>query len=165
MSRLSKAVKEEIAKEILKGFKLKTPEEFVEEIEAIAMSVMTKEERDILEKLREYKSVFGFTFHELNLYNMSRYLSGYRIVVPIRLCRHDSEFHAAASEICDVALETYKDRQKLIDMVTSCTTIKSLRRNLPQFSEQIDAVLSRMTADVPATTFDTTFLDKYKETK
>lgn len=165
MSRLTRAIKEEIAKEILKGFKLKTPEEFAKQIEAIAMSKMTQEERDILEKLREYKSVFGFTFHELNLYNMSRYLSGYRIVVPIRLCKHDSEFHAATSEICDAALETYKDKQKLIDMVNACTTIKSLRRNLPQFSEQIDAVLSRMTADVPAVTFDTTFLDKYKEAK
>lgn len=36
MSRLTRAIKEEIAKEILKGFKLKTPEEFVKEIEAIA---------------------------------------------------------------------------------------------------------------------------------
>ena len=162
MSRLSKAIKEEIAKEILKSFKLKTPEEFVKEIEAIAMSMMTQEERDILEKLREYKSVFGFTLYELNLYNMSRYLSGYRIVVPARMYKHDSEFHAATSEVCDAALETYKDKQKLIDMVNACATIKSLRRNLPQFSEQIDRVLSRMTADVPATTFDTTFLDKYK---
>lgn len=163
MSRLSRAVKEEIAKEILKSFKFKTPKEFVEEIEAIAISKMTQEERDILEKLREYKSVFGFTFHELNLYNMSRYLSGYRIVVPIRMCEHDSEFHAATSEICDDALETYKDKQKLIDMVNACTTIRSLRRNLPQFSEQIDRVLGRMTADVPAVAFDTTFLDRYKK--
>lgn len=163
MSRLTRAIKEEIAKEILKGFKLKTPEEFAKEIETIAINMMTQEERDILEKLREYKSVFGFTLHELNLYNMSRYLSGYRIVVPARMYKHDSEFNAATSEICDAALETYKDKQKLIDMVTSCTTIKSLRRNLPQFSAQIDAVLSRMTADVPAVTFDTTFLDKYKE--
>ena len=163
MSRLSKAVKEEVAKEILKSFKLKTPEEFVKEIEAIAMSKMTQEERNILANLREYKSVFGFTFHELNLYNMSRYLSGYRIVVPIRLYKHDSEFHAAASEICDAAFETYKDKQKLIDMVNACTTIKSMRRNLPQFREQIDAVLSRMTADVPAVAFDTAFLDKYKK--
>ena len=35
MSRLTRAIKEEIAKEILKGFKLKTPEEFAKEIEAI----------------------------------------------------------------------------------------------------------------------------------
>lgn len=165
MSRLSRAIKEEIAKEILKGFKLKTPEEFVKEIEAIALSMMTQEERDILEKLREYKSVFGFTLHELNLYNMSRYLSGYGIVVPARMYKHDSEFHAATSEVCDAALETYKDKQKLIDMVNACATIKSLRKNLPQFVKQIDAVLSRMTADVPAVTFDTSFLDKYKETK
>lgn len=163
MSRLTRAIKEEIAKEILKSFKLKTPEEFAKEIETIAINMMIQEERDILGKLREYKSVFGFTLHELNLYNMSRYLSGYRIVVPARMFEYDSEFHAAISEICDAALETYKDRQKLIDMVTSCTTIKSLRRNLPQFSEQIDSVLSRMTANVPATAFDTTFLDKYKE--
>lgn len=162
MSRLSKAVKEEIAKEILKSFKLKTPEEFVKEIEAIAMSMMTQEERSILANLREYKNVFGFTLHELNLYNMSRYLSGYRIVVPARMFEYDSEFHAAASEVCDAALETYKDKQKLIDMVNACTTIKNMRRNLPQFSKQIDAVLSRMTADVPAVTFDTSFLDKYK---
>lgn len=162
MSRLSKAIKEEIAKEILKSFKFKTPEEFVKEIEAIAMSKMTQEERDILEKLREYKSVFGFTFYELNLYNMSRYLSGYRIVVPARMFKYDSEFHAATSEVCDAALETYNDKQKLIDMVNACTTIKNMRRNLPQFGKQIDAVLSRMTADVPAVTFDTSFLDKYK---
>lgn len=165
MSRLSRAIKEEIAKEILKSFKLKTPQEFVKEIEAIAISMMTQEERDILGKLREYKSVFGFTLHELNLYNMSRYLSGYRIVVPARMFKYDSEFHAATSEICDAALETYKDKQKLIDIVNACTTIKNMRRNLPQFSEQIDSVLSRMTADVPAVTFDTSFLDKYKETK
>ena len=79
MSRLTRAVKEEIAKEILKGFKLKTPEEFAKEIETIAMSMMTQEERDILAELREYKRVFSFTFYELNLYNMSRYLSGYRL--------------------------------------------------------------------------------------
>lgn len=163
MSRLSKAVKEEIAKEILKSFKFKTPEEFMKEIEAIAMSMMTQEERDILANLHEYKSVFSFHFHELNLYNMSHYLSGYRIVVPRRMHRHDSEFHAATSEICDAALETYKDRQKLIDMVNSCTTVKNMKCKLPQFSEQIDAVLGRMTADVPAVTFDTTFLDKYKK--
>lgn len=163
MSRLSKAIKEEIAREILKSFKLKTPEEFAKEIEIIAINMMTQEERDILEKLREYKSVFGFTLHELNLYNMSRYLSGYRIVVPARMYKHDSEFHAAISEVCDAALETYKDKQKLIDMVNACTTIKNMHRNLPQFSEQINAVLSRMTADVPAVTFDTTFLDKYKK--
>lgn len=165
MSRLSKTIKEEIAKEILKGFKLKTPEEFAKEIEAIAMSKMTQEERDILEKLREYKSVFHFDFREFNLYNVSRYLSGYRIVVPYHMIKHESEFCRAISEIGDAALETYKDKQKLIDMVNACMTIKSLRRNLPQFSEQIDAVLSRMTADVPATTFDTSFLDKYKEAK
>jgi hypothetical protein len=163
MSRLTRAVKEEIAKEILKGFKLKTPEEFAKEIETIAVAMMTQEERNILGKLREYKSVFGFTLHELNLYNMSRYLSGYRIVVPARMYKHDSEFHAATSEICDAALETYKDKQKLIDMVNACTTIKSLRRNLPQFSEQIDSVLSRMMTNVSATTFDTSFLDKYKK--
>lgn len=163
MSRLTKAIKEEIVKEILKGFKLKTPEEFAKEIETIAINMMTQEERDILEKLREYKSVFGFTLHELNLYNMSRYLSGYRIVIPARMYKHDSEFYAATSEVCDAVLETYKDKQKLIDMVNACTTIKNMRRNLPQFSAQIDAVLSRMTADVPAVTFDTTFLDKYKK--
>ena len=165
MSRLTKAIKEEIAREILKGFKFKTPEEFVKEIEAIAMAMMTQEERDILANIREYKSVFSFSLHELNLYSMSHYLSGYRIVVPRRMHRHDSEFHAAVSEICDESLETYKDKQKLIDMVNACTTIKSLHRNLPQFSEQIDRVLTRMTANVPATTFDTTFLDKYKEAK
>lgn len=163
MSRLSKAIKEEIAKEILKGFKLKTPEEFVKEIEAIAMSIMTKEERDILEKLREYKSVFHFDFREFNLYNVSRYLSGYRIVVPYHMFKRESEFCRAISEIGDAALETYKDKQKLIDMVNACTTVKNMKCKLPQFSGQIDAVLSRMTADVPATTFDTTFLDKYKK--
>ena len=165
MSRLTRAIKEEIAKEILKGFKLKTPEEFAKEIETIAMSMMTQEERDILAELREYKRVFGFTCYELNLYNMSCYLSGYRIVVPIRMHKHDSEFHAATSEVCDAALETYKDKQKLIDMVNACTTVKNMKCKLPQFSEQIDRVLGRMTADVPATTFDTSFLDKYKEAK
>lgn len=163
MSRLSKAIKEEIAKEILKSFKLKTPEEFAKEIEAIAMSIMTKEERDILEKLREYKSVFHFDFREFNLYNVSRYLSGYRIVIPYHMFKRESEFCSAIREIGDAALETCKDKQKLIGMVNACTTIKNMRRNLPQFSEQIDAVLSRMTADVPAVTFDTTFLDKYKK--
>lgn len=163
MSRLTRAIKEEIAKEILKGFKLKTPEEFAKEIEAIAVSMMTQEERDILEKLREYKSVFRFDFHEFNLYGVSRYMSGYRIVVPYRMWDRDSEFRNAIREVCDAADETQKDRQKLIDMVSVCTTIKNMRRNLPQFSEQIDAVLGRMTADVPATTFDTTFLDKYKK--
>lgn len=163
MSRLSRAVKEEIAKEILKSFKFKTPEEFAKEIETIAVSLMTQGERDILEKLREYKSVFRFDFHEFNLYCVSRYLSGYRIVVPYRMVGQDSEFRNAISEVCDAALETHKDKQKLIDMVSSCTTIKNMRRNLPQFSEQIDAVLGRMTADVPATTFDTAFLDKYKK--
>lgn len=165
MSRLSKAVKEEIAKEILKSFKLKTPEEFAKEIEAIATSMMTQEERDILAKLYEYKSIFGFSLYDFNLYNVSRYLSGYRIVIPSRMHKYDSEFRDAISEVCDAALETHKDKQKLIDMVNACTTIKNMRRNLPQFSEQIDAVLSRMTADVPAVTFDTSFLDKYKETK
>lgn len=162
MSRLTRAVKEEIAKEILKSFNLKTPEEFVKEIEAIAVSKMTQEERDILEKLHEYKTIFGFNLHEFNLYNMSRYLSGYRIIVPSRMHKYDSEFRDAISEVCDAASETSKDKQKLIDMVNACTTIKNMRRNLPQFTEQIDAVLSRMTADVPAVTFDTTFLDKYK---
>lgn len=165
MSRLSRAIKEEIAKEILKSFKLKTPQEFVKEIEAIAISMMTQEERDILAKLREYKQVFHFDFHEFNLYNVSRYLSGYRIVIPYRMFARDSEFIGAISELGDAALETHKDKQKLIDIVNACTTIKNMRRNLPQFSEQIDAVLSRMTADVPAVTFDTSFLDKYKETK
>lgn len=165
MSRLSRAIKEEIAKEILKSFKLKTPEEFAEEIEAIATSMMTKEERDIREKLREYKNTFSFSMHEFNLYNVSRYLSGYRIVIPSRMHKYDSEFRDAISEVCDAALETHKDKQKLIDMVNACTTIKNIRRNLPQFSEQIDDVLSRMTADVPAVTFDTSFLDKYKETE
>lgn len=165
MSRLSKTIKEEIAKEILKGFKLKTPEEFAKEIEAIAMSKMTQEERDILEKLREYKSTFRFDLHEFNLYGVSRYLSGYRIAVPYRMWDRDSEFRNAVREVCDKADETQKDKQKLIDMVNLCTTIKSLRKNLPQFVKQIDAVLSRMTADVPAVTFDTSFLDKYKETK
>ena len=165
MSRLSKAVKEEIVKEILKSFKLKTPEEFAKEIEAIATSMMTQEERDILAKLYEYKSIFGFSLYDFNLYNVSRYLSGYRIVIPSRMHKYDSEFRDAISEVCDAALETHKDKQKLIDMVNACTTIKNMRRNLPQFSEQIDAVLSRMTADVPAVTFNTSFLDKYKETK
>lgn len=165
MSRLSRAIKEEIAKEILKSFKLKTPEEFVKEIETIAISMMTREERDILAKLREYKQVFHFDFREFNLYNVSRYLSGYRLVIPYRMFARDSEFLNAISEVCDAALETHKDKQKLIDMVNSCATIKSLRKNLPQFVKQIDAVLSRMTADVPAVTFDTSFLDKYKETK
>ena len=165
MSRLSRAVKEEIAKEILKGFKLKTPEEFVKEIEAIAISKMTQEERDILEKLREYKSVFHFDFREFNLYNVSRYLSGYRIVVPYHMFKRESEFCSAIREIGDAALETYKDKQKLIDMVNACTTVKNMKCKLPQFSEQIDAVLSRMTPNAPAVTFDTAFLDKYKETK
>lgn len=165
MSRLSRAIKEEIVKEILKSFKLKTPEEFAKEIEAIATSMMTQEERDILAKLYEYKSIFGFSLYDFNLYNVSRYLSGYRIVIPSRMHKYDSEFRDAISEVCDAALETHNDKQKLIDMVNACTTIKNMRRNLPQFSEQIDAVLSRMTADVPAVTFDTSFLDKYKETK
>lgn len=165
MSRLSKAIKEEIAKEILKGFKLKTPGEFAKEIETIAINMMTQEERDILEKLREYKSVFSFSMCEFNLYGESRYLSGYRLNVPYRMLERSSEFRSVLREVCDSADETYKDRQKLIDMVTSCATIKSLRRNLPQFSEQIDRVLARMTADVPATTFDMSFLDKYKEAK
>jgi hypothetical protein len=165
MSRLSRAIKEEIAKEILKSFKLKTPEEFAKEIEAIATSMMTQEERDIRAKLYEYKSIFSFSLHDFNLYNVSNYLSGYRIVIPSRMHKYDSEFRDAISEVCDAALETHKDKQKLIDMVNACTTIKNMRRNLPQFSEQIDAVLSRMTADVPAVTFDTSFLDKYKETK
>ena len=162
MSRLTRAVKEEIAKEILKSFNLKTPEEFAKDIRDIAVRMMTQEERDILKNLGEYKMVFGFSLHEFNLYNMSRYLSGYRLVIPHRMSACDSEFFNAIREVCDLADETQKDKQKLIDMVNSCTTIKNLRKNLPQFSEQIDRVVGRMTADVPAVTFDTTFLDKYK---
>lgn len=165
MSRLSRAIKEEIAKEILKSFKLKTPGEFAKEIEEMAIRMMTQEERNILEKLVEYKSIFSLDVREFNLYSMARYLSGYRLVIPYRMSARNSEFLNAVREVCDQADETHKDKQKLIDMVNSCTTIKSLRKNLPQFIEQIDAVLSRMTADVPAVTFDTSFLDKYKETK
>lgn len=124
MSRLSRAIKEEIAKEILKSFKLKTPGEFAKEIETIATSMMTQEERDIREKLYEYKSIFGFSLHDFNLYNVSHYLSGYRIVIPSRMHKYDSEFRDAISEVCDAALETHKDKQKLIDMVNACTTIK-----------------------------------------
>lgn len=165
MSRLSRAIKEEITKEILKGFKLKTPGEFAEEIRDIAVRMMTQEERDILKKLNEYKMTYSLSLHEFNLYSESRYLSGYRLVIPHRMAAYDSEFRNAVREVCDQADEVQKDKQKLIDMVNSCATIKSLRKNLPQFVEQIDAVLGRTTANALTVTFDTSFLDKYKETK
>lgn len=162
-NHLNESLRHAIINEVVKNYSFKTPDEFEAEIKALAAKHMTDEEKLMIERSEGISKHFPMEIHPFYLGNISRYLMNRSINIPSRMRQSDSGFMVEAMEICSRANEVMRDKTRLVSLINDNKTISQFRKNLPQFTEQLNKVLNSTKALTPATTTDTSFLDKYKK--
>lgn len=162
-NHLNESVRQAIIEEVMKGYNFKSPDEFESEVRALADKHMTDEEKLMVSQHAEISKHFPMEIHPFYMSNISRYLMNRSIKIPSRMRSSDSDFMKEVKEIGDCANEVLNDKTKLVNLIHSNKTISQFKKNLPQFVEQLNKVLSSGSPSAPATVADMSFLDKYKK--
>ena len=162
-NHLNESVRQAIIEEVMKGYNFKSPDEFESEVKALADKHMTDEEKLMISQHAEISKHFPMEIQPFYLSHISRYLMNRSIKIPSRMRMSDSDFMKEVKEIGDCANEVLNDKTKLVDLIRANKTVGQFKKNLPQFTKQLNEVIGSNKSLAPAVAMDTTFLDKYKK--
>ena len=164
-NHLNEATRNRIIEEAMKDYSFKSPEEFIEEVQALANKHMTEAEKQAVKDVKGLVNMLPIYYRVFNYSQVSMYIANAcdGILIPRRMHDPNSDFGKELKEIGGRADDVYQDIAKLRTIINSNKTIGQFRKNLPQFTKYLDKVLSDANTGVPVIVMDTSFLDKYKK--